>query len=145
VASRFKQGLYEPTNIDKYVGKLDNIVYRSSWELVFMQFLDNNPNIKHWASEPFPIMYVKPTDGRVHRYFPDFFVEYEDIHGNTIKEIVEVKPASQTKRTRSRNPKTKLYEDITYAINIAKWKYAQKWCDENNMRFNIITEHGIFK
>ena len=88
------------------MGDLAKITYRSSWELTFMQFLDNNPSFKRWGSEIFPVPYVKPTTGRVHRYFPDFFVEYEDTKGNIRREMIEVKPAAQTRRTRSRNPKT---------------------------------------
>jgi len=145
MARNFKQGYYQPKNTDKYTGDLNKIIYRSSWELTFMQFLDNNPSIHRWASEPFPIPYVKPTTGRVHRYFPDFFVEYLDKDGNAKKEIIEVKPAQQTRRTRSRNPKTKLYEDITYAINIAKWQAAKQFCDDNDITFRILTENEIYK
>jgi len=105
----------------------------------------NNPAIKQWGSELFPVPYVKPTTGRVHRYFPDFFVEYEDKDGNRRREMIEVKPAMQTRRTRSRNPKTKLYEDITYAINIAKWQAAKQFCDDNDIKFRILTENEIYK
>jgi hypothetical protein len=140
-----KKGYYQPKNVDKYTGDVDKIIYRSSWELTFMRFLDNNPNIRTWASEPFPIPYIKPTTGRVHRYFPDFFVDYLDKDGILKKELIEVKPAQQTRRTRSRNPKTRLYEDITYAINIAKWQAAKQFCDDNDITFRILTENEIYK
>jgi hypothetical protein len=145
MARNFKQGYYQPKNEDKYTGDLKKVIYRSSWELTFMNFLDNNPSITRWCSEPFPIPYVKPTTGRVHRYYPDFFVEYEDKDGNVKKELIEVKPLMQTRRTRSKNPKTRLYEDIMYAINIAKWKAAQQFCDDNDIKFRILTENEIYK
>lgn len=145
MARNFKQGYYQPKNEDKYTSDLSKIIYRSSWELTFMKFLDNNPSIVGWASEPFPIPYVKPTTGRVHRYFPDFFVEYFDKDGILMKEIIEVKPHSQTRRTRSKNPKTKLYEDIAFAVNVAKWQAAKQFCDDNDIKFRILTENEIYK
>ena len=143
--SRYKQGYYTPKNPDKYVGDVEKIRYMSSWELSFNRFLDNNPNILQWSSEEIAIPYVKPTDGQVHRYFPDYWIQYQDAEGNLKQEIIEVKPMQQTRRTRSRNPKTKLYEDITYAINIAKWQAAKNFCDKYGMIFRILTENEIFK
>ena len=109
------------------------------------KFLDNNPNVIHWSSEPIAIPYVKPTDGKVHRYYPDYWVEYRNKRGELIQEIFEVKPKKQTKRSRTRNPKSKLYEDITFAINVAKWQAAQEFCKSRGMNFKIITETSLFK
>jgi len=143
--SRFKQGYYTPKNPEKYTGDVTKIRYMSSWELNFNHFLDNNPNILRWSSEEIAIPYVKPTTGRVHRYFPDYWIEYKDAEGNLKQEIIEVKPLQQTRRTRSKNPKTKLYEDIAYAINIAKWQSAKLFCDKYGITFRIMTEREIFK
>ncbi len=143
--ARFKQGWYTPLNPEKYVGDITKIRYMSSWELAFNRFLDNNPNILRWASEEIAIPYIKPTDGKVHRYFPDYWIEYNNKAGEIVNEIIEIKPKSQTRRSKTRNPKSKLYDDITFAINTAKWQYAQKWCNEHNMRFHIITEGELFK
>jgi len=143
--NRFKQGRYTPKNPDKYVGNLEKIRYMSSWELHFHKFLDSNPNVLKWSSEEIAIPYIKPTDGRVHRYFPDYWVEFKDADGNLKQEIYEVKPKQQTRRTRSKNPKTKLYEDITYAINIAKWEACANFCTKYGITFRIVTEEQIFK
>ena len=97
MGKNFRKGLFQPKNPDKYIGDLENIIYRSSWELTFMHFLDSNNKILEWASEPFPIPYVKPTTQRVHRYFPDFFIAFEDKEGNIKRELIEVKPKQQTK------------------------------------------------
>lgn len=141
----FKQDFYIPKHPEKYVGDVHRIFYRSSWELEFNKFLDNNPYVIGWSSEPVAIPYIKPTDNKVHRYFPDYWVKYRNASGDIIEEIIEVKPKSQTRRSRRRNPKHKLYEDIQFAINTAKWQYAQKWCEERGIKFKIVTEIGIFR
>ena len=39
-------------------------LYRSSWEMKFMMFCDNNPAIQEWASEPVKIPYRDPLTGK---------------------------------------------------------------------------------
>lgn len=143
----FKQGYFHPTNPSKYVGDATKIRFMSSWELKFDQFLDRNPNILRWSSEEIAIPYVKPTTGRVHRYYPDYWVEYRNKNGELIQEIIEVKPSTQTKqpKRRGKNRKTQLYEDLTYAVNQAKWAAAQQFCSSHNIRFRIVTEKELFK
>ncbi len=151
MTKNFRQGYYVPKHPEKYVGKLDKIAYRSSWEFCMDEFLDNNPNVLRWSSEPFAIPYLHPFkkdksgNPRITRYFPDYWIQYRNKQGEVIEEIVEIKPKQQTKRSYSRNPKTKIYEDATLAINISKWKYATEFCKTHNMTFRILTEHSIFK
>jgi len=142
---RFKQGWFTPRHPEKYVGEVTKIRYMSSWELSTDEFFDNNPNVLRWSSEEIAIPYVKPTTGKVHRYFPDYWIEYKDSKGQIIQEIIEVKPLNQTRRSRSRNPKTKLYEEITFAINKAKWVACQQFCDKYGIKFSIWTEKQIYK
>ena len=66
-------GIFRPSNIKKYRGDYRNIIYRSSWEKVFMRYCDKNSNILEWGSEETIIPYRSPLDQRIHRYFPDFF------------------------------------------------------------------------
>ena len=73
--SKYHQGHFHPRNPEKYIGDCGNIVYRSSWELKFMQWCDRNENIMEYGSEEFWIPYVSPVDNRVHRYFPDFIAK----------------------------------------------------------------------
>ena len=82
------------------------------------QFLDTNPSIYRWSSEEIAIPYIKPTDGKTHRYFPDYWIEYIDNNKNIIQELIEIKPAAQTKRPSGKG-KYNQYQQITYAINIA--------------------------
>ena len=72
---------YRPSNPQKYKGNPNNIVCRSSWERKFCSWCDKNDSIIEWASEEFFIPYVSPVDNRVHRYFPDFFIEVKKTNG----------------------------------------------------------------
>lgn len=131
-------------NPNKYVGDVTKIRYMSSYELATHKFFDGNERVLRWSSEEIAIPYVKPTDDRVHKYYPDYWVEYVNKDGVIVQEIIEVKPAAQTKAPR-KNHKHALYEQLTYAINIAKWQAAQSFCKARGMTFRIITEKTIFK
>jgi hypothetical protein len=60
--SKWHQGKFHPQNPNKYLGDPNNIVYRSSWELHFLQWCDRNDNVLEYASEEFSIPYVSPVD-----------------------------------------------------------------------------------
>ncbi len=141
-----KKGFFRPRNQEKYIGDINKIVYRSSWEQDFMRFLDNNIKVIRWASEEIAIPYVKPTTGRVHKYYPDFYVEYLKA-GKLVKEVVEVKPDKQIRRptTKGKKKQTQLYEAVTWAINMAKWKAAQQYCAHQGFRFKLMSEKHIFR
>ncbi len=142
---KFKQGLYTLKNPDKYIGDPNKVVYRSSWELNLHGFFDNNTNVIQWGSEIVCIPYIKPTDGRIHRYYPDYFVEYVTPSGELIKELIELKPNSQTKMSRSKNVRHRLYENLTFAVNSAKWAAAEDWCKLNNIKWRIVTEQHVYR
>jgi hypothetical protein len=143
MAKNFVQGRYIPKNPEKYVGDLNKIVYRSSYELQMHQFLDNNTKVVEWSSEEIVIPYLYVLDHKIHRYFPDYYVAYINKSGEIIKEILEVKPLSQTKPPR-KNSKHALYEQATYIKNVCKWKAAQRWCEERGYKFRILSERSIF-
>jgi hypothetical protein len=143
--ARYKQGLYNPKNPEKYIGDLKNINYRSGWELRFFQFADQNPNIIKWASEPFSIPYFHPIHQNTRQYWPDIYMEYKDRNGRAHKELIEIKPMKDAQRGKSRNPNQRLKEDVTYAINVAKWTSCKKWCDERKIKFRVVTENQLFK
>ena len=54
--SRYDQGYYDIYNPVKYVGKRP-IIYRSSWEKLFMSWCENNKQVKQWGSEVTAIPY----------------------------------------------------------------------------------------
>ena len=86
------KGFYKVQNREKYNGDPDNVVYRSSWELRVLKWLDNHPSVIWFASEELPIPYVSPIDNKVHRYFPDFIVKIRQKNGKEVTMVLEVKP-----------------------------------------------------
>ena len=139
----FKQGVYKLRNPEKYIGDPNKVVFRSSWELEMHKFLDNNTKVLRWSSEELYIPYVKPTTGKVHRYYPDYFVEYENVRGEVVREIIEVKPHNQVDL--SGKKRLTEYEKVTYAVNKAKWIAAQQYCNKRGIKFSILTENQLFK
>jgi hypothetical protein len=114
---KYRQGIFEVTNPHKYIGDFSNVIYRSSWEKRAFEFLDKNEYILGWASEPFPIAYMKPVmrNGvlimKKSRYFPDLYVEFIDANGKERRQLIEIKPLKQTKPSKSRKPTVKLQEN----------------------------------
>ena len=141
----WRQGYYKLINPEKYIGNKNAIRYLSSYELTCDKFFDTNPSILKWSSEPMRIPYIKPTDGNVHYYLPDYWIQYKKRDGTILQELIEVKPQKQTRKSRRKNPKQKLYEDITYAINLSKWQAARKYAKDRGWNFRIITEKDIFR
>ena len=145
--SKYKQGLFSPNNPKKYNGSTP-IVYRSGLEFKYMCFLDKNPNILSWGSESVVIPYIKPTDGKMHRYFIDFNFRIKDKGGKVHKFLIEVKPARQCKPPNAKNRRNKmnlLKEQVTYATNLSKWEAAKTWAKKNGYKFIIVTELDIKK
>jgi hypothetical protein len=137
--AKFAQGSFVPKNPQKYVGT-GKIRYRSSWELVFMQFCDNNDKVIKWASESIQIPYRNPLTGKQTIYVPDFFIVYQQ-NGKHVAEVVEIKPKSQTMITE----KTRSARDrAAIAVNHAKWEQAKIWCKRNSVTFRVINEDQIF-
>ena len=138
------KGRYIPSKPRKYKGDPSNIIYRSLWERKFMVYCDRNDAILEWGSEEIIIPYKSPLDGRIHRYFPDFYVKVKQNDGTIKKMIIEVKPKKQCKPPVCKK-KTKYYikEVQTWGVNKAKWEYALEWCKDRNMEFKILTEDHL--
>ena len=81
------KGKFRPKNYKKYKGDPTNIVYRSLWELKFMRYCDSSKNIVSWCSEEVVIPYMSPTDRRVHRYFPDFYIKVKESTGKVVEKL----------------------------------------------------------
>ena len=110
-----------------------------------MKYCDNNEHILEWGSEEIVIPYRCPTDGRVHRYYPDFYVKLRDKDNVLKKYIIEIKPRKQTEPPKKPSRQTKKYlaEENTFMKNTAKWKAAKNYCDDRRMEFLILTEHEL--
>ena len=142
----FRQGTYRPINKHKYKAA-HTPVYRSSWELKFFTWCDNNPNVLEWSSENIIIPYASPFDGKIHRYYVDNKVVIQE--GDIVtKYLIEIKPEKQTKPPVAKNSNKKqstiLYEKVTYVTNQAKWDAAKQWCKQRGYKFLILTEKELF-
>ncbi len=137
-------GKYRPINPKKYRGNTRNVIYRSLWERKFMVYCDNNPSILEWGSETIIIPYKAP-DGKIRRYYPDFYIKVQNKGGGTSKYIIEIKPKRQTKPPHAKNKNTASYRNQlkTYAKNYAKWKSARRYCEDRQMNFLILTEDHL--
>ena len=139
-------GKYIPINPKKYRGDHSKVIYRSLWERKLMVYCDNNKSVLEWGSEEVIIPYMSPWDGRLHRYFPDFYMKVKQASGVTKKFIIEVKPKYQCQPpTKAPKRKTKRWfnEVKTWVINEAKWKSANEFCLDNGMEFKILTEDHL--
>lgn len=139
------KGYFKPKNPHKYRGNPSNIIYRSRWELKLMSLLDTHPDVLEWSSEEFFIAYRSPVDGKIHRYFPDFYVKKINRDGKIESVVIEVKPAAQTKEPIRQAKPTKRYitEVMTYGVNQAKWKAAREFCEDRKWSFIIMTEKEL--
>lgn len=158
-----RKGWYKLTYPHKFIKPVDNymksfriigdefyVEYKSRLEYRAFKYADLNPKIEQWSIEPFPIKYIKPTDGKYHRYYIDMVIKFKN--GSIF--LVEVKPHSQTKPPR----KPKGFKDgkatqkglnryksdtVTYMINRAKWDAAEKLCEQKNFKFITLTENEL--
>jgi|TARA_Y100000004_G_scaffold177282_1_gene218730 hypothetical protein len=139
-------GNFKPKNPQKYKGDHNNIIYRSMWEKKFMIFCDLNSTIVEWGSEEVIIPYRCPTDGKVHRYYPDFYIKVVNKAGQKKKYLIEVKPKKQTIPPNEK-PKKKTAtwkrEVLTFMKNNAKWEAAKDFCEDRQMNFLILTEDHL--
>lgn len=138
------KGWFTPKHRSKYKGDSENVVYRSSWELRVMKWLDENPSVIWWASEELIIRYKSPIDQKMHRYFPDFIVRLKQKNGTESTVVIEIKPQKQTvKPEQKRKTKRYLEEAATYAVNQEKWRAADLFCKEHGWQFKVLTEKDI--
>ena len=83
---------------------------------------------------------MSPTDRRVHRYFPDFYIKVKESTGKVVEKIIEIKPKKQCVLPKN---KKNLTEVVTYAINQAKWSAAKDFCDDRKWQFQVLTEKEL--
>ena len=138
-------GRFFPKNPKKYRGDASNIIYRSTWERKVMNWLDTSLDILEWGSEELIIPYRSPVDGRIHRYFPDFYVKVRQKDDTIRVMILEIKPHKQTIEPVKKSRVTKQYinEVVTYGINQEKWKAANEFCADRGWIFKVLTEREL--
>ena len=135
-SSRYTQGYVDPTTCKKLFEQVSNqrIIYRSSYELKFITWLENSNKVKQWGSECFYIPYLY-KDGTTHKYYPDYFVEMVD----GTKLVIEIKPYNQTQKPINDN----CWAAKEYVKNVCKWKAAIEFCKNKGYIFKVLTEKTI--
>lgn len=139
------KGRYPVRNPQKYQGNPNNVIYRSLWELKFMKYCDHNDNVLEWGSEEIVIPYLSPVDGKIHRYFVDFYMKVKRADGTVQRYLIEIKPSKFVMPPANPGRKTQRYiqEVYTWGVNQAKWKQARKFCEDRGWKFEILTEHEL--
>jgi hypothetical protein len=132
-------------NPKKYKGNINDVIYRSSWELKFMRWCDTNPSVVEWGSETTVIPYRSPVDNKIHRYFVDFYIKVVTKQGTMTRYLVEIKPEKFTKPPEIPKKQTKRFieEVFQYGVNQAKWKSADEYCTDKGMKFLVLTEKDL--
>jgi len=148
---KIKQGYFYPKNPDKYMGDLTKIIYRSSWERSFLNFCDLSSDVLKYEIEPFSIKYLNPLTKRIHKYFIDFYVEFQSPDGIE-KWLVEIKPIKHTqkpkrpKRQTAKSLKNFISAYKRYQMNMAKFKAATEFANLNGLKFDVVeVVNGQFK
>lgn len=134
-------GKFVPKNPNKYRGDSTNIIYRSLWEFKLMKYLDDHKQIEKWSSEEFCIPYRSPIDRKMHRYFPDFWVQKE----NGEQMVIEVKPKQHLLPPKKPKRQTVKYlrEMKTFAVNQRKFEVAAEYCKNKGMKWMIMTQDEL--
>lgn len=138
--AKYTQGNFTPTNPTKVIGN-PTPVYRSSWELRMMSFLDQHPNVIQWGSECIRIPYTNPLTGKATIYVPDFLIRYADKNGTQRAELVEIKPKKETTMEAAKSRRDKMF----VILNTAKWTAALAFCAKHNIQFRVLNEDSIFQ
>jgi hypothetical protein len=137
---KYYQGKYVVKNPHKYMGDISNIIYRSSWELKFLNWCDSNTHVVKFSSEETIIPYISPIDNKPHRYFVDFKIVLST--GKTY--LIEIKPSSQTvPPVGTRKTKRLLQETATFLVNQAKWHAAERFAISRGWEFKVLTEYDL--
>ena len=136
------KGKFNPRNPKKYKGDVNNIIYRSSWELRAFKYFDDNLNVLEWQSEELAIPYHDPSTGKYRRYFPDIVATVKKDDGKIRTMVIEIKPEKQTKEPIKQKKVSKRYilEVTTWATNKSKWETAINFCKIRDWDFVLMTE-----
>lgn len=142
---QFKSGYYRPHNVEKFEG-VSRCVYRSSWELKFLKWVDYNDKVKKVYYERVVLPYICKTDNKLHKYYVDCKITMEEKTG--LKDyLIEIKPFRQTippTQSKRKKKSTIITEKINWLKNNSKWESAKKYCEKMGYRWCVMTEKGIY-
>lgn len=136
---------WKPKHPEKYMGNISNIITRSSWEVRFLVWCDNNPNILEYSSEEVIVPYRSPVDMKFHRYFCDAKIKTKNASGEIKTFLVEIKPSNQRIPPVKPKRQTKRYiaECATFMVNQAKWDAADRWAKDRGWEFIVLDEYDL--
>jgi len=149
----WKSGKYIPINPEKYIGDINNIIYRSSWERKFCQYCDLKKEILKWSSEPASVKYWSPIDKKEHEYHIDFYIK---VQKEEIQEdwFIEIKPEGQyaldKKPEEIKGPltekKVRAYNERmrVWITNRAKMEAAKRYAESIGYKFGAVDENFLF-
>lgn len=136
---------YFPKHPEKYVGDVNNIISRSSWELKYMIWCDKTESVIYWNSEEVKIPYKCTSDNKFHTYHVDFLIQIKNKEGNLKTYLVEIKPLMQTLPPKYPGKQTKRYlnESLTFMKNQSKWDAAKAYARDRGWEFVVLTEKHL--
>ena len=161
------QGYYKVQHPEKYIGNVNTIIYRSSWELAFLRWCDYSPSIIKFSSEPISIPYydriskleeckkygLNPNDPKnwvIKNYHTDFWVEIDKGNREIQKMFIEIKPSNKLKKPIPPDKNASLKEHRRfniqareYLINEAKFASMKAYAEKNNANFFVFTEKTL--
>lgn len=136
-----------PKNKEKYVGSIHEITLRSSWEVKFCRYCDENPSVVQWNSEGVKIPYWSSADNKDRTYHVDFLIKVKTTQGAHETLLIEIKPYKQTikpEKRKNQKMETFINECTTYQVNMDKWLHAKKYAEERGWRFIVLTEEQLY-
>jgi hypothetical protein len=136
---------WKPKHPEKYVGNVTSITTRSSWEVRFLNWCDDNTNVLEYSSEETVVPYRSPVDMKAHRYYLDAKIKVKTATGVIKTYLVEIKPSIQRNIPVKPKRQTKRYlaECATFMVNQAKWGAADRWAKDRGWEFIILDEYDL--
>lgn len=139
--ARAKKGYFQMQNIEKYLGNPRKCIYRSNIEFKHFLWFDSDPDVLDWVTEP-AIKYF--FEGKQRNYHIDVVATMRNRNGTTTKYMIEIKPSNKIVPPKKRNSKKYTMEVKEYEKNVAKWRYARVYAEDNGYVFGILTEKDEF-
>lgn len=137
---KYIQGRYSLNHPEKYRGNPNQVFFRSLWEYHLFQWLDSSQYVLEWGSETVIIPYFNPIDKKYHRYFVDIYAKIKEKDGTIRKYLIEVKPYKETQKPKKATPQNM----FKYIQNMSKWRYADMYAKNNDMKFIVLTERELY-
>ena len=165
--AKTKQGYYRIRNEEKYMGDVNLVIYRSSWEFSFCKWCDYSQSIIKWSSEPIKIPYFdkvskleeckklgldpnNPRNWIKKNYNTDFWVQIKMHDGTIEKWFIEVKPKKKLRKpalvpkdSPQRIQKKYNRETKEYILNEAKFEAMTAWAKRSGAKFYVFTEDHL--